>query len=223
MVPHTSYDAYPRVGHVVLDFGQSCRIGLRPSSSCSTPGSSGATTAVSRPPMRSSRLPALKTLDQFDFAFQPSIKREQIESLLWGFVNMLDAQIRRLDRGVDRMAPEMRDLEHAQDGTEVEALELELVTDRRSMLCWQDSLGNLGGGGKDFIALLPDDVRSPGKVRLKPCAARSSWRAASAARDARGAPIFMPAQAAGSSIHAACCPSARGSRRRQGELSLLQF
>ena len=31
--------------------------------------------------MRSSRLPAVNTLDQFDFAFQPSIKREQIESL----------------------------------------------------------------------------------------------------------------------------------------------
>ena len=31
--------------------------------------------------MRSSRLPAVKTLKQFDFAFQPSIKREQIESL----------------------------------------------------------------------------------------------------------------------------------------------
>jgi DNA replication protein DnaC len=31
--------------------------------------------------MRSSRLPAVKTLDMFDFSFQPSIKREQIESL----------------------------------------------------------------------------------------------------------------------------------------------
>ena len=31
--------------------------------------------------MRSSRLPAVKTLDQFDFSFQPTIKREQIESL----------------------------------------------------------------------------------------------------------------------------------------------
>ena len=31
--------------------------------------------------MRSSRLPAVKTLAQFDFAFQHSIKREQIESL----------------------------------------------------------------------------------------------------------------------------------------------
>ena len=38
--------------------------------------------------MRSSRLPAVKTLDQFDFAFQPSIKREQIESLHeFGFVD----------------------------------------------------------------------------------------------------------------------------------------
>jgi DNA replication protein DnaC len=31
--------------------------------------------------MRSSRLPAIKTLKQFDFAFQPSVQREQIESL----------------------------------------------------------------------------------------------------------------------------------------------
>lgn len=31
--------------------------------------------------MRSSRLPTVKTLESFDFSFQPSIKREQIESL----------------------------------------------------------------------------------------------------------------------------------------------
>lgn len=31
--------------------------------------------------MRSSRLPAVKTLESFDISFQPSIKREQIESL----------------------------------------------------------------------------------------------------------------------------------------------
>jgi DNA replication protein DnaC len=37
--------------------------------------------------MRSSRLPAAKTLTDFDFTFQPSIKREQIESLhTLGFV-----------------------------------------------------------------------------------------------------------------------------------------
>ena len=31
--------------------------------------------------MRSSRLPVVKTLEHFDFSFQPSVKREQIESL----------------------------------------------------------------------------------------------------------------------------------------------
>ena len=31
--------------------------------------------------MRSSRLPAIKTLADFDFSFQPSGKREQIDSL----------------------------------------------------------------------------------------------------------------------------------------------
>ena len=30
--------------------------------------------------MRSSRLPTVKTLAEFDFAFQPSVKREQVES-----------------------------------------------------------------------------------------------------------------------------------------------
>jgi DNA replication protein DnaC len=37
--------------------------------------------------MRSSRLPAIKTLADFDFSFQPSLKREQIDSLhLLGFL-----------------------------------------------------------------------------------------------------------------------------------------
>lgn len=31
--------------------------------------------------MRSSRLPAVKLLTEFDFSFQPSIRREQLESL----------------------------------------------------------------------------------------------------------------------------------------------
>ena len=59
--------------------------------------------------------------------FQLSDEREP---MLWGFVNMLDAQVRRLDRSVDRLVPQMRDLERAQDGTEINARELELVTDR---------------------------------------------------------------------------------------------
>ena len=37
--------------------------------------------------MRSSRLPVVKTLRDFDFSFQPSVKREQLESLhTLGFV-----------------------------------------------------------------------------------------------------------------------------------------
>ena len=39
--------------------------------------------------MRSSRLPALKTLADFDFSFQPSVKREQVESLSSDFRNSL--------------------------------------------------------------------------------------------------------------------------------------
>ena len=55
---------------------------------------------------------------------------DERESLLWGFVNMLHAQAQRIDRIVDRLVPEMRTLERAQDGTEVRAVELERVTDR---------------------------------------------------------------------------------------------
>ncbi len=55
---------------------------------------------------------------------------DERESLLWGFVNTLHAQTLRLDRAVDRLTPEMRDLERAQDGTEIKSRELELVTDR---------------------------------------------------------------------------------------------
>ena len=55
---------------------------------------------------------------------------DERESLLWGFVNCLDAQVRRLDRSVDRLSPEIRDLQRAQDGTEINARELELTTHR---------------------------------------------------------------------------------------------
>jgi len=51
-------------------------------------------------------------------------------SLLWGFVNTLDAQIRRLERSIDRISPELRDLQKEQDGTEIKSRELELLTDR---------------------------------------------------------------------------------------------
>ena len=47
---------------------------------------------------------------------------DEREPLLWGFVNTLHSQVARLDRAVDRIVPEMRDLERAQDGTEVKAV-----------------------------------------------------------------------------------------------------
>ena len=55
---------------------------------------------------------------------------DEREPLLWGFVNCLHSQVTRLDRTVDRIVPEMRDLERAQDGSEVKAHELETLTDR---------------------------------------------------------------------------------------------
>ena len=59
---------------------------------------------------------------------------DERESLLWGFVNMLHAQTQRLDRTVDRLSPDLRDLQRDQDGTEIKSRELELVTDRAQNL-----------------------------------------------------------------------------------------
>ena len=55
---------------------------------------------------------------------------DERESLLWGFVNTLHMQAQRLDRTVDRLAPELRELQHAQDGTEINAWELERIIER---------------------------------------------------------------------------------------------
>ena len=59
---------------------------------------------------------------------------DERESLMWGFVNMLDAQTRRLDRAADKLMPELRDLQRAQDGTEIKSLELEMTTHRAQCL-----------------------------------------------------------------------------------------
>ena len=59
---------------------------------------------------------------------------DEREHLLWGIVNAFDAQVRRLDRSVDRLTPELRDLQAAQDGTEVKSRELELTTGRAQNL-----------------------------------------------------------------------------------------
>ncbi len=59
---------------------------------------------------------------------------DERESLLWGFVNMLDSQTQRLDRVADKLMPDLRDLQREQDGTEIKSRELELVTDRAQNL-----------------------------------------------------------------------------------------
>ena len=46
---------------------------------------------------------------------------DEREHLLWGIVNTLDAQVRRIDRRIDRLTPQMHDLQSAQDGSEVKA------------------------------------------------------------------------------------------------------
>ena len=47
---------------------------------------------------------------------------------------MLHSRVKRLDRAVDRIAPDMKDLARAQDGTEIKSRELELLTDRAQNL-----------------------------------------------------------------------------------------
>ena len=59
---------------------------------------------------------------------------DERESLLWSFVNMLDAQTNRLDRAADKLMPDLRDLQRAQDGTEIKSLELEMTTHRAQCL-----------------------------------------------------------------------------------------
>jgi len=55
-------------------------------------------------------------------------------SLLWGFVNTLDAQTQRLDRAADRLIPGIRELQREQDGSEIRSRELELATARANNL-----------------------------------------------------------------------------------------
>ena len=55
-------------------------------------------------------------------------------SLLWGFVNTLDAQTQRLDRAADKLIPGIRELQREQDGSEIRSRELELTTDRAENL-----------------------------------------------------------------------------------------
>ena len=42
----------------------------------------------------------------------------------------MHAQVQRLDRGIDKIAPGMKDLQREQDGSEIKSCELEHLTDK---------------------------------------------------------------------------------------------
>ena len=87
---------------------------------------------------------------------------DEREALLWSIVNCFHAQVGRLDRAVDRIAPEMKDLETAQDGTEVKAWELQLLTDRaRNLGDRRDAFETLRDTAADAYRAETNDVWRP--------------------------------------------------------------
>ena len=87
---------------------------------------------------------------------------DERESLLWGFVNMLDSQTQRLDRAADKLTPQLRDLQHEQDGTEIKSLELELVTDRaRNLTARRDAFETMRDEAADAYRVETGSVWRP--------------------------------------------------------------
>ena len=87
---------------------------------------------------------------------------DERESLLWGFVNCFHSQVARLDRTIDRITPEMKDLERAQDGTEVKAHELETLTDRaRNLGDRRDAFEKMRDVAADAYRVHTGDVWRP--------------------------------------------------------------
>ena len=83
---------------------------------------------------------AMQAVDSAFHGFARDIARDgtqladERESFLCGFVNLFHAQVNRLDRAVDALRPKLRDLQRAQDGTEINAHELERTVDRARAL-----------------------------------------------------------------------------------------
>ena len=97
---------------------------------------------------------------------------DEREAPLWNLVNCFHAQIARLDGAVDRITPEIRDLERAQDGTEVRAHELEMLTDRaRNLGDHRDAFETL----RDTAA---DAYRVPDSTEPAAWPARAGWSCA---------------------------------------------
>ena len=87
---------------------------------------------------------------------------DERESLLWGYVNMLDAQTRRLDRAADKLMPELRDLQREQDGTEIKSCELEMITDRaRNLTDRRDAFEQMRDTAADAYRVETGEVWRP--------------------------------------------------------------
>ena len=122
---------------------------------------------------------------------------DERESLLWGFVNMLDAQTQRLDRTADRLLPEMRDLQRAQDGTEIKSRELELVTDRAQNL----------GSRRDAFEIMRDAAADAYRVETG-----SMWR------PRRGSHVSQTGKLTSSAIDARDFQRARKDRKTMAHM-----
>ena len=122
---------------------------------------------------------------------------DERESLLWGFVNMLDAQVRRLDRAADRLGPELRDLQRGQDGTEIKSRELEIVTDR---------VRNLGGR-RDAFETMRDAAAEQYRIETG-----NTWR------PRRGSHTSQTGKLTSSAIDARDYQRARKDRKTQAHL-----
>ena len=121
---------------------------------------------------------------------------DERESLLWGFVNMLDAQTQRLDRAADKLGPELRDLQREQDGTEIKSFELELLTDRaRNLTDRRDAFETMRDAAPRATAPSPATPGGPGADRIPRRPASSPRRpstpatTSAPARTARPKPI----------------------------------
>ena len=122
---------------------------------------------------------------------------DERESLLWGFVNMLDAQTQRLDRAADRLTPEMRDLQRGQDGTEIKSRELELVTDRAQNL----------GSRRDAFEIMRDAAADAYRVETG-----SMWR------PRRGSHVSQTGKLTSSAIDARDFQRARKDRKTMAHM-----
>ena len=91
---------------------------------------------------------AMHAVDSASHGFAGDIARDgthladERESFLWGLVNLFHAQVNRLDRAVDALKPKLRDLERAQDSTEINAWELERTVDRARALGYRTKTGS---------------------------------------------------------------------------------